>query len=199
MTTTGGSNQRAPRGFEGEALVLLVRMSLRPRFLAALHHLRSPVGPSVELVAGEWGLPLTRRRGLRETTLAVSGGLARPEAERSALKWWSQGDLREVIWEDRELRIHAEISRRAFPMTVPGRLLHPGWPGDDHAPPRIPVRFRRARVEIEVPKDDPLVGWLAGRCPAVLLSTRATTPILERARATLTLPTIQAPAAPEPT
>ncbi len=188
----------SPRGFEGEALILLVRLSLRPRFLAALHHLRSPVGPSVELVAGELGMPFSRRRGLKQTTLAVCGGMVPPGEEPVSLKWWSHGPEREVIWEERELRIRAHVTWTGVNVNVPSRILHPGWPGDEtHPPARLPARLRRARVEIDVPRDDPLLGWLGGRCPGILLST--TSPVTHGSPSWARLPRpMQAPAVPEP-
>lgn len=188
----------SPKAFEGEALILLVRLSMRLRFLAAFHHLRSPAGPSVELVAGELGLPFSRRRGLTQTTLAASGGLVRPGQPRVALKWWAQGPEREVIWEERQLRIRAHVTWAGLPVRAPSRLLHPGWPADaDQRPPRLPVRLHRARVEIEVPRDDPLLGWLGGRCPGLLISTTARVPHTTPSWAFLPRPA-QSPAVPEP-
>lgn len=187
------------RGFEGEALILLVRLSARPRFLAALHHLRSPVGPSVELVSGELALPWRGPRGLRQTTLATCGGAARAGEEPVSLRWWAQESQREVIWEEKELRIRAEVSSAGIPVVVPSRLLHPGWPGDEARPPeRLPARLRRARAEIDVPRDDPLLGWLAGRCPAVLLSTTCGATHESWAHALLPRLPARAPAVPEP-
>jgi hypothetical protein len=142
-------------------------------FLAALHHTASPYGPFVEMVIGEFRSRPGLRPRLRQSTLAMSGGPAREAgAEVASLKWWADDPLREVQWEDRELRLRAEAKRVAVPAIVPSDLLHPGWAGAEAEPARrLPARVQLARIEVEVPADDELLGRFGGRRPGFLVST----------------------------
>jgi hypothetical protein len=159
--------------FEGEALVMWARAGGRPVFLAALHHTTSPFGPFVEIVAGEFRSRPGLRPRLRQSTLAMSGGAAREAgAERATLKWWADDPLREVRWEERDFHLRAEVRRVAVPAVVPSDLLHPGWAGAEAEPARrVPARVHLARLEIEVPVDDELLGRFAGRRQGFLVST----------------------------
>jgi hypothetical protein len=156
-------------GFEGEALLVWGRYRTHPVGLAAVHHTHSPVGPFVELVAGQLG-PAARR-----WTLAVGAAApGLPEGEEVAtLKWWAHGSLREVIWEERGLRLQAEAFRTGVPASVPVRWLHPGWADDnsgDRRGDRLHGWLTIARVELEVPADDPLA-LLSGRRLGLLFSS----------------------------
>jgi hypothetical protein len=170
-----------PIGFEGEALLVWGRYRTHPVGLAAVHHPYSPVGPFVELVAGELG-PSARR-----WTVAVGAGAPGapgfpgapgapgfPEgAETAMLKWWASGSLREVIWEERGLRLQAEAFRTGVPASVPVRWLHPGWAdtgGGDRRADRLHGWLTLARVEVEVPPDDALA-LFAGRRSGLLFSS----------------------------
>jgi hypothetical protein len=159
--------------FEGEALVVWARSGGRPVFLAALHHTASPFGPFVEIVAGEFRSRPGLRPRLRQTTLAVSGGPAREAgAEAATLKWWADEPLREVHWEERDVRLRAEAKRVAVPAIVPSDLLHPGWPGaDTEAARRLPAKIHLARIEVEVPAGDEQLGRFAGRRPGFVVTT----------------------------
>ena len=157
-------------GFEGEALVVWGRYRTHPVALMAVHHTYSPVGPFVELVAGELG-PAARR-----WTLAVGAGapgLPRG-AEVATLKWWASGSLREVMWEERGLRLQAEAFRTGVPASVPVRWLYPSWADDgrdrDRRADRLHGWLTVARVNVEVPADDPLA-LLAGRRSGLLFSS----------------------------
>ena len=160
-------------GFEGEALVLWARARGHPVFLAALHHTASPFGPFVEIVAGELRSRPGLRPRLRQATLAVSGGPGRATgADPAVLKWWADEPLREVHWEERDLRLRAEVRRVAVPAIVPSELLHPGWAGDEAEPTRrLPARVQLARIDVEVPADDEQLGRFGGRRPGFLVST----------------------------
>ena len=160
-------------GFEGEALVVWARAGGHPVFLAALHHTASPFGPFVEIVAGELRSRPGLRPRLRQSTLAVSGGPARATgAEPAALKWWADDPHREVRWEERDLSIRAEAKRVAVPAIVPSDLLHPGWAGAEAEPARrLPARVQLARIDVEVPGDDELLGRFGGRRSGFLVST----------------------------
>jgi hypothetical protein len=165
---------RAPGGaFEGEALVVWARAGGRPVFLAALHHTASPFGPFVEIVAGEFRSRPGLRPRLRQTTLATSGGPAREAgAEAATLKWWAGEPLREVHWEERDLRLRAEAKRVAVPAIVPSDLLHPGWAGAEReGARRLPAKVHLARIDVEVPAGDDDLGRFAGRRPGFLVTT----------------------------
>src|SRR5687767_1885332 len=147
-------------GFEGEALVLWARAGNHPVFLAALHHTASPFGPFVEIVAGEFRSRPGLRPRLRQSTLAVSGGPADLSGgEPAVLKWWADEPHREVRWDDRQFLLRAETKRVAVPAIVPSDLLHPGWPGAEaESARRLPARVQLARIDVEVPADDEVLG-----------------------------------------
>ena len=168
-----GVGRQQGGGFEGEALVVWARAGGHPVFLAALHHTASPFGPFVEIVAGELRSRPGLRPRLRQSTLAVSGGPAQTTgAEPAALKWWADDPHREVRWEERELSLRAEAKRVAVPAIVPSDLLHPGWAGAEaESTRRLPARVQLARIEVEIPADDELLGRFAGRRSGFLVST----------------------------
>jgi hypothetical protein len=162
-------------GFEGEALVLWARAGNHPVFLAALHHTASPYGPFVEIVTGEFRSRPGLRPRLRQSTLAVSGGPADLSgAEPAVLKWWADEPHREVRWDDRQFLLRAETKRVAVPAIVPSDLLHPGWPGAEaESARRLPARVQLARIDVEIPADDEVLGRFAGRRAGFLVSTAA--------------------------
>lgn len=165
---------RAPGGaFEGEALVVWARSGGRPVFLAALHHTASPFGPFVEIVAGEFRYRPGLRPRLRQTTVATSGGPAHEAgAQAATLKWWADEPLREVHWEERGIRLRAEVKRVAVPAIVPSDLLHPGWAGAETDPARrLPAKVHLARIDVEIPAGDDPLGRFAGRRPGFLVTT----------------------------
>lgn len=165
---------RAPGGaFEGEALVVWARSGGRPVFLAALHHTASPFGPFVEIVAGELRSRPGLRPRLRQTTVATSGGPAHEAgAQAATLKWWADEPLREVHWEERGIRLRAEVKRVAVPAIVPSDLLHPGWAGAETDPARrLPAKVHLARIDVEIPAGDDPLGRFAGRRPGFLVTT----------------------------
>lgn len=160
--------------FEGEALVVWARAGGRPVFLAALHHTASPFGPFVELVAGQFRPRPGLRPRLAQSTLAVSRGPAAAVGDGASLTWRSDEPVREIHWAERALRLRAEARRVAVPAFVPSDLLHPGWAGAESEPARrLPARVHLARVEVEVPAGDELLGHFAGRRPGFLVSTAA--------------------------
>lgn len=167
-------NDVASDDFEGEALIVWGLSGVRLLVLAALHHTRSPFGPFTELAVGKiaiglgpGGLP-----GLRRRTIAVGpGSHPVPEgAEVAALKWWAEGRVREVHWDERGLRLRAKIGRTGFRAPFVARMAT----SDAGLAPRgkagLPSRGILARVDVEVPRDDPLAA-LAGRRHGLLAST----------------------------
>jgi len=185
-------------GFEGEALVVWARAGGHPVFLAALHHTASPFGPFVEIVAGEFRSRPGLRPRLRQSTLAVSGGPAQATgAEPATLKWRADDPHREVRWEERDLSLRAEAKRVAVPAIVPSDLLHPGWAGAEaESVRRLPARVQLARIDVEIPADDDLLGRFGGRRSGFLVSTGSR--IGGEAWLHLLGRTLRLPAVPEP-
>jgi hypothetical protein len=165
--------QRQGGAFEGEALVVWARGGGRPVFLAALHHTASPFGPFVEVVAGEFRSRPGLRPRLRQTTLAVSRvSAAEVGAEAATLKWWVDEPVREVHWEERDFHLRAEHKRVAVPAIVPSDLLHPGWAGSEtDSSRRLPAKVHLARIEIDAPGADEVLGRFAGRRSGFLVTT----------------------------
>jgi hypothetical protein len=150
-------------GIEGE--VLFVRGS-GASALVACHWTRSPAGPFAEVM-----MVRPSRRRLDVTTLAVGSREVAPAPDRAAaLRWWSGGRRRELLWEARGLRLRLEAGAAWVPAVLPVRALHPEWRGHDLDRP--PGRLSPARVQVEVPEDDPLA-FLAGRRRGILVSSGA--------------------------
>ena len=59
-----------------------------------------------------------------------------------------------------------------MPAIVPSDLLHPGWAGAEaESARRLPARVQLARIDVEIPADDELLGRFGGRRPGFLVST----------------------------
>src|SRR2546422_10568520 len=130
--------------FEGEALVVWGRRRVRPLLLGALHHTGCPTGPFVEIVVA--GLTPAPRRHTLAVGWGAPGG-APDGAKMATVKWWVGGSLREVSWEERGLRLRAEVGRTGIPASLPVRWLHPGWDSDgEEAPARLHGWLTTARV-----------------------------------------------------
>jgi hypothetical protein len=168
--------------FEGEALFFTG--GLRPAFLGALHRSDWAVGPYTEVAA------LTLRGGFRgmhfrRTSLGVAARFALPDGwetgEAASIKWMSEGRWRELYWEDRGLRIHADIGRRSVGARLPRRWLEPTVGGV--APPGyVSGRVTPVRLEMDAIADDPLAA-LAGTRRGILFSSTCRPPSpLARAR-----------------
>jgi hypothetical protein len=136
----------------------------------------SPVGPYLELAIGE-PARLGARPGLCITTMVVTTAEARVGGrlnwgfpkEVGALRWRTDGDEREIVWEDREIVVRGRPRGPAAPMLVPVRALQRRGDGPVVVPGRVRGRVHLARVELEVPDDD-LLAPLAGPHRGVLLS-----------------------------
>jgi hypothetical protein len=149
-------------GIEGE--VVFVR-GVGASALVACHWTRSPAGPFAEVLMVRPGRPL----GV--TVLAVGSREAAPTLDRAAaLRWWSGGRRRELLWEGRGLRLRLESGAAWVPAVLPVGALHPEWKGADLARP--PGRATPVRVQVEIPEDDPLA-FLAGRRRGILVSSGA--------------------------
>lgn len=185
------ASEPAPRAFEGEALVVLGHAGVRPLLLAALHHTLSPTGPYVELLTGR-----ISNRGLRPALqrmpVAIGSRVGLPAqaaGEPATLKWFAEGRLREVHWEERGFRLRAEVSRTAVSGVLPARLLIGDAAPEDA---RVPGRLALARVEIEVPAGDPLAP-LAGRRRGLMFSSAVLAGDTYRARLARRLAAVAGP------
>jgi hypothetical protein len=161
--------------FEGEAL--LFTGGFHAAFLAALHRSDWSVGPYTEMAA------LTLRAGprgvrLRRTSLGVAARFALPDAwdlgAPAAIKRMSEGSWSELYWEDRGLRVHADIGRRSMTRSLPRRWLEPSAGG--FIPPGWVVgRVTPVRLEMEAQPGDPLAA-MAGPHRGLLFSSTARPP-----------------------
>jgi hypothetical protein len=147
-----------------------------PCVVAAVRYSDSPVGPYFELAIGE-PARLGTRPGLCMTTMVVTNAEARVGGrlnwgfpnEVASLRWRSVDDEREVVWEDRGIVVRGRPLGRPVPMLVPLRALQRRGDGLVVVPGRLRGRAHLARVEMEVPDDDPLAP-LAGPHRGVLLT-----------------------------
>ena len=82
--------------------------------------------------------------------------------ELGTLVWLDEGDDRVLRWEERGIVVRATPVGPPLPVLIPLRALQRRADGPVSVMGRARGRGRVARVEIEVPEDDPLAG-LAGR------------------------------------
>jgi hypothetical protein len=140
-----------------------------PSTLTAARYDDSPVGPYRELAVGE-PARLGARLGLCITTMAVTsvdsrlGGRVNwgfPK-ELGTLVWLDEGEGRVLRWEERNIVVRATPVGPPLPVLLPLRALQRRADGLVSVHGHAKGRGRVARVEVEVPEDDPLAG-LAGR------------------------------------
>ena len=140
-----------------------------PCSITAARYDDSPVGPYRELAVG---VParLGARLGLCITTMAVTSVDSRlggrmnwgfPK-ELGTLVWVDEGDDRVLEWRERDIVVWATPVGPPLPVLLPLRALQRRADGLVSVRGHAKGRGRVARVEIEVPEDDPLAG-LAGR------------------------------------
>ena len=136
----------------------------------------SPVGPYRELAIGE-PARLGARVGICITTMVVTsvdsrlGGRVNwglPK-ELGTLMWLDEGDDRVLRWEEREIVVRASPVGPQLPVLVPLRSLQRRADGLVSVRGHLRGRAHLARLEVDVPADDPLCG-LAGRRRGLLVS-----------------------------
>ena len=180
----------APWVLGGECLVAMVRPSaplgdlpaddLRripgPCPVTAARYDDSPVGPYRELAVGQ-PARLGARLGVCITTMAVTsvdsrlGGRVNwgfPK-ELGTLVWLDEGEDRVMRWEERNIVVRASPVGRYLPVLLPLRALQRRADGMVSVRGHARGRGRFARVEIEVPQDDPLAG-MAGRHRGLMIA-----------------------------
>jgi hypothetical protein len=140
-----------------------------PCSITAARYDDSPVGPYRELAVGQ-PAHLGARLGLCITTMVVTsvdsrlGGRVNwgfPK-ELGTLVWLDEGDDRVLRWEERDIVVRASPVGPPLPVFMPLRSLQRRADGLVSVRGHARGRGRVARVEVEIPDDDPLAG-LAGR------------------------------------
>ena len=136
----------------------------------------SPVGPYRELSVGQ-PARLGARVGVCMTTMVVTsvdsrlGGRVNwgfPK-ELGTLVWLDEGDDRVLRWEEREIVLRASPVGPPLPVLLPLRALQRRGDGLVSVRGHARGRGRVARVEVEIPPDDPL-SPLAGRHHGLLVA-----------------------------
>lgn len=129
----------------------------------------SPVGPYREFAVAQ-PARLGARVGMSVTTMVVTSVDARlggrvnwgfPK-ELGTLVWLDEGDSRVLRWEERRIVVRANPTGPPLPVLCPLRALQRRADGLVAVHGHLRGRGRVARIEVEVPADDPLAG-LAGR------------------------------------
>lgn len=147
-----------------------------PCTLSAARYDDSPVGPYRELAVAQ-PAHLGARPGMCITTMAVTsvdsrlGGRVNwgfPK-ELGTLVWLDEGEGRVLRWEERDIVVRATPVGPPLPVLLPLRALQRRADGPVSVFCRARGRGRVARVEVEVPDDDPLAG-LAGRHRGLLVA-----------------------------
>ena len=147
-----------------------------PCSITAARYDESPVGPYRELAVGQ-PAHLGARLGLCITTMVVTSVDSRlggrinwgfPK-ELGTLVWLDEGDDRVLRWEERDIVLRASPVGPPLPVLLPLRALQRRGDGLVSIRGHARGRGRVARVEIEVPADDPLAG-LAGRHRGLMIA-----------------------------
>jgi hypothetical protein len=147
-----------------------------PCSITAARYDESPVGPYRELAIGQ-PAHLGARLGLCITTMVVTsvdsrlGGRVNwgfPK-EMGTLVWLDEGDDRVLRWEERDIVVRASPVGPPLPVLLPLRALQRRADGLVSIRGHARGRGRVARVDVEVPEDDPLAG-LAGRHRGLMIA-----------------------------
>lgn len=147
-----------------------------PCSITAARYDDSPVGPYRELAVGQPAL-LGARLGLCITTMVVTSVDSRLAGrvnwgfpkEMGTLVWLDEGDDRVLRWEERDIVLRASPVGPPLPVLLPLRALQRRADGLVSIRGHTRGRGRVARVEVEVPADDPLAS-LAGRHRGLLIA-----------------------------
>lgn len=181
------SNASARWALQGESVMVLVPArpavdsspnSLHrlpgPTVVVAEHFTDSPVGPFVVLSIGS-PVRLGMRPALHYFVSVISSTTAR-RAGRSfwgfphqlgTLSWVCEGDMTHIRWEEQELAIDAQASRRALPFFLPMRSAQVRTDGPVIVPSWNRGMARRAQVDISSAEQGPaafLGGSFRGLC-----------------------------------
>jgi hypothetical protein len=147
-----------------------------PCSITAARYDDSPVGPYRELAVGQ-PAHLGARIGICVTTMAVTsvdsrlGGRVNwgfPK-ELGTLVWLDEGDDRVLRWEERDIVVRASPIGPPLPVLIPLRALQRRADGLVSVRGHARGRGRVARMDVDVPDDDPLAG-LAGRHKGLMVA-----------------------------
>jgi len=171
----------APWALRGESIVGFARRrppfpvpngitpTLGPVMVTASRFSESPVGAFNQLAVA-----VPARAGLRfgwcVTMLVVDHQDARTgcrlnwgfPAELGRLRWRSEGDDRELVWDDHEVVVRARPRGPKVPLAVPHRELQQRGDGPVFVPDRMLGRFQAAVVRVHAYPGD-MMAPLAGR------------------------------------
>lgn len=141
-----------------------------PALVVAQRFVDSPVGPFMCVSVGE-----PARVGLRAGFFFGVSAVDNPEVRRMArhlwgfvhevgrLSWSSDAASRSLEWDERGLRVSAEVSRVRMPLLMPGRAVQRRSDGPVLVPTKVSGVARRALVEFAVPDDDELSALIGVR------------------------------------
>ena len=158
-----------PRGGRVDGLPDGLRRLPGPCSISGTRFDQSPVGPYRELAVGQPAC-LGARVGMCMTTMVVTSVDARlggrvnwgfPK-ELGTLVWLDEGDARVLRWEERDIVLRASPIGPPLPVLLPLRSLQRRADGLVSVRGHARGRGRVARVEVDIPADDPLAP-LAGR------------------------------------
>lgn len=146
-----------------------------PALLAASRYTSSPVGPYLELLVA-----VPARLGVRPGWCCSTVITNRQDAriggrlnwgfptELGRLGWYSSGDERELVWEDRDVVIRGRARGLCLPLGAPTRALQSRGDGPVVVPGRFWGRVRAGRVTVQIYPGDEL-SWLVGPHLGVLV------------------------------
>ena len=150
-----------------------------PVTVAAVRYSDSPVGPYLELSVGE-----PARIGLRPGLCVTSSVVSDPAAKvgwrlnwgmpagLGRLSWSSDGDERELVWEDRGVVVRARPVGPPIPVLVPMRSVQRRGDGPVLVPRRLAGLMRFARVSVKAPGDDALAPLAGDHRGAIVSAAR---------------------------
>ena len=140
-----------------------------PVLVAVERYVDSPVGPYTVLSIAEparSGMKI----GFHVSTAVVNNGDARRvmrqrwglPAELGSVSWSTAGVKSIAVWDDHDLKLEVESTKRPFTSTLPVNLYQQRSDSHVKVPLRMKALVRRARVTISSPEDG-MYAFLAGK------------------------------------
>jgi hypothetical protein len=152
-----------------------IRWAPGPTMLSAARVTQSPVGPYLQ-----FGVAVPARLGGRlgwtVTHLVVDNQHAYSgarlnwgfPADVGTLRWREDDDVRELVWEERELLLRARAKGPKVPLAIPLRELQSRGDGPVVVPDRLFGLFRAASIRLHAVPGDPLAGLAGAHLGAVV-------------------------------